>query len=113
MDALITLYVVGLIQSHSRQGQTRIVRFLPGSCRETLDRLLRLMLLSGRALMGDADRLHYKTPEARLPLLTPLAVLSHRQVPLKVAPTHLRVTIHSSHLLIGSCLSQHAVSSTA
>ncbi len=50
--ALITLYVVGLILLDSRQTQTRLSRFLPGRCHDAFNRLLRLMPLSTRALMG-------------------------------------------------------------
>lgn len=49
--ALIALYVVGLILLDSRQTQTRVARFLPGRCHDALNRLLRLMPLSTRALM--------------------------------------------------------------
>lgn len=59
--ALIALYVVGLILLDSRQSQTRLARFLPGRCHDALNRLLRLMPLSSRALMrmliGYAKRL--------------------------------------------------------
>jgi predicted PurR-regulated permease PerM len=50
--ALIALYVVGLILLDGRQTQTRVARFLPGRCHDALNRLLRLMPLSTRALMG-------------------------------------------------------------
>lgn len=49
--AFIALYVVGLILLDSRQSQTRVARFLPGRCHDALNRLLRLMPLSSRALM--------------------------------------------------------------
>lgn len=49
--ALIVLYVIGLILLDSRQSQTRLTRFLPGRCHDALNRLLRLMPLSTRALM--------------------------------------------------------------
>ena len=49
---LIALYVVGLILLDSRQSQTRVARFLPRRCHDALNRLLRLMPLSSRALMG-------------------------------------------------------------
>jgi hypothetical protein len=50
--ALIALYVVGLILLDGRQTQTRVARFLPGRAHDALNRLLRLMPLSTRALMG-------------------------------------------------------------
>jgi hypothetical protein len=50
--ALIALYVLGLILLDGRQTQTRVTRFLPGRCHDALNRLLRLMPLSTRALMG-------------------------------------------------------------
>lgn len=49
--SLIALYVIGLILLDSRQSQTRVARFLPGRCHDALNRLLRLMPLSSRALM--------------------------------------------------------------
>lgn len=49
---LIALYVVGLILLDGHQTQTRVARFLPGRCHDALNRLLRLMPLSTRALMG-------------------------------------------------------------
>lgn len=48
---LIALYVVGLILLDGRQTQTRVARFLPSRCHDALNRLLRLMPLSTRALM--------------------------------------------------------------
>ncbi|MBV9282169.1 MAG: transposase [Chloroflexi bacterium] len=50
--ALIGLYVTGLILLDVRQTQTRVARFLPGRCHDALNRLLRTMPLSTRALMG-------------------------------------------------------------
>ena len=52
LAALITLYVTGLILLDARQTQTRVVRFLPGRCHDALNRLLRCMPLSSRAVMG-------------------------------------------------------------
>src|SRR5579884_3281653 len=49
---LIGLYVTGLILLDARQTQTRVSRFLPGRCHDALNRLLRLMPLSTRALMA-------------------------------------------------------------
>ena len=51
MAALIALYVTGLILLDARQTQTRVTRFLPGRCHDALNRLLRVMPLSTRALM--------------------------------------------------------------
>lgn len=50
--ALITLYVSGLILLDGRQTQTRVALFLPGRAHDALNRLLRVMPLSTRALMG-------------------------------------------------------------
>ena len=50
--ALIALYVTGLILLDVHQTQTRVTRFLPGRCHDALNRLLRVMPLSTRALMG-------------------------------------------------------------
>jgi SRSO17 transposase len=50
--ALIGLYVTGLILLDVRQTQTRVSHFLPGRCHDALNRLLRLMPLSTRALMA-------------------------------------------------------------
>jgi DDE superfamily endonuclease len=52
MAALITLYVAGLILLDGRQTQTRVALFLPGRAHDALNRLLRMMPLSTRALMG-------------------------------------------------------------
>ena len=52
MAALITLYVAGLILLDGRQTQTRVALFLPGRAHDALNRLLRVMPLSTRALMG-------------------------------------------------------------
>ena len=49
--ALIALYVTGLILLDGRQTQTRVTRWLPGRCHDALNRLLRLMPWSTRALM--------------------------------------------------------------
>jgi hypothetical protein len=49
---LIALYVTGLILLDGRQTQTRVTRFLPGRCHDALNRLLRVMPLSTRVLMG-------------------------------------------------------------
>jgi hypothetical protein len=49
---LIALYVTGLILLDARQTQTRVARFLPGRCHDALNRLLRLMPLSTRALLA-------------------------------------------------------------
>ena len=50
--ALIGLYVTGLILLDVHPTQTRVTRFLPGRCHDALNRLLRVMPLSTRALMG-------------------------------------------------------------
>lgn len=50
--ALITLYVAGLILLDGRQTQTRVALFLPGRAHDALNRLLRVMPLSTRTLMG-------------------------------------------------------------
>ena len=50
--ALITLYVAGLMLLDGRQTQTRVALFLPARAHEALNRLLRVMPLSTRALMG-------------------------------------------------------------
>jgi hypothetical protein len=49
---LISLYVTGLILLDARQTQTRVARFLPGRCHDALNRLLRVMPLSTRQLLG-------------------------------------------------------------
>ena len=49
--ALIGLYVTGLILLDVRHTQTRVTRFLPGRCHDALNRLLRVMPLSTRAVM--------------------------------------------------------------
>ena len=49
---LVALYVSGLILLDVRQTQTRVTRFLPGRCHDALNRLLRLMPFSTRALMA-------------------------------------------------------------
>ena len=50
--ALIALYITGLVLLDGRQTQTRVTRFLPGRYHDALNRLLRLMPLSTRVLMG-------------------------------------------------------------
>jgi hypothetical protein len=50
--ALIALYVSGLILLDGRQTQTRVARFLPARAHDALNRLLRVMPLSTRALMA-------------------------------------------------------------
>jgi hypothetical protein len=50
--ALIALYVTGLILLDARPTQTRLTRFLPGRCHDALNRLLRVMPLSTRSLLG-------------------------------------------------------------
>lgn len=54
---LMALYVTGLILLDARQTQTRITRVLPGRCHDALNRLLRVMPLSTRAIMGRLMRL--------------------------------------------------------
>jgi hypothetical protein len=49
---LIALYVTGLIALDARPTQTRVTRFLPGRCHDGLNRLLRTMPWSTRALTG-------------------------------------------------------------
>ena len=49
---LIGLYVTGLILLDARQTQTRVTRFLPGRCHDALNRLVRLMPLSTRAVLA-------------------------------------------------------------
>jgi hypothetical protein len=51
MSALVGLYITGLILLDVRQTQTRVTHFLPGRCHDALNRLLRTMPLSTRALM--------------------------------------------------------------
>lgn len=51
LTALLTLAVTGLILLDVRQTQTRVTRFLPGRCHDALNRLLRTMPLSTRAVM--------------------------------------------------------------
>lgn len=52
LAALIALYLTGLIFLDVRQTQTRVTRFLPGRCHDALNRLLRVMPCSTRALMA-------------------------------------------------------------
>ena len=49
---LIALYVTGLILLDVHQTQTRVTRFLPTRCHDALNRLLRVMPLSTRAVMA-------------------------------------------------------------
>jgi hypothetical protein len=49
---LIALYVTGVILLDARPTQTRVTRFLPGRCHDALNRLLRTMPWSTRALTG-------------------------------------------------------------
>lgn len=49
---LIALYVTGLILLDAHQTQTRVTRFLPTRCHDALNRLLRVMALSTRAVMA-------------------------------------------------------------
>jgi hypothetical protein len=49
--ALITLYVTGVLLLDARPTQTRVTRVLPARCHDALNRLLRTMPLSTRALM--------------------------------------------------------------
>lgn len=50
-QALVGLYITGLILLDVRQTQTRVTYLLPGRCHDALNRLLRVMPLSTRALM--------------------------------------------------------------
>ena len=52
MAVLIAMYVTGLILLDARPTQTRVARMLPGRCHDALNRLLRTMPFSTRALMG-------------------------------------------------------------
>jgi hypothetical protein len=49
---LVALYVTGLLVLDARQTQPRISEKLPARCHDALNRLLRVMPLSTRALMG-------------------------------------------------------------
>lgn len=51
LAALIALAVTGLILLDARPTQTRVARFLPARCHDALNRLLREMPLSTRAVM--------------------------------------------------------------
>jgi hypothetical protein len=51
LAALLTLAVTGLILLDARPTQTRLARFLPARCHDALNRLLREMPWSSRALM--------------------------------------------------------------
>src|SRR5438093_5492456 len=48
---LIARYVTGLVLLDARQTQPRITKWLPARCHDALNRLLRVMPLSTRALM--------------------------------------------------------------
>lgn len=50
--ALIALAVTGLILLDARHTQTRVARFLPARCHDALNRLLREMPLSSRAVLN-------------------------------------------------------------
>jgi hypothetical protein len=54
--ALVALYVTGLVLLDERQTQTRVARRLPGRCHDALNRLLRTMPFSTRAVMGALQR---------------------------------------------------------
>src|SRR5262245_39643450 len=56
LAALIALYVTGLALLGERQTQTRVARHLPARCHDALNRLLRTMPLSTRAVMGVLHR---------------------------------------------------------
>ena len=49
---LVCLYVTGLILLDGKQTNTRITRYLPARCHDALNRLLRVMPFSTRALLG-------------------------------------------------------------
>ena len=51
LAVLIALYVTGLLLLDARPTQTRVSRYLPGRCHDALNRLLRTMPLSSRALV--------------------------------------------------------------
>jgi hypothetical protein len=51
LGGLLALYVTGLLLLDARPTQTRVTRVLPGRCHDALNRLLRTMPLSTRALM--------------------------------------------------------------
>jgi len=51
LGGLLALYVTGLLLLDARPTQTRVTRFLPARCHDALNRLLRPMPLSTRALM--------------------------------------------------------------
>ena len=52
LAVLIAWVVTGLILLDARPTQTRVARFLPGRCRDALNRLLRVMPWSIRLLMA-------------------------------------------------------------
>lgn len=54
--ALIALYVTGLILLDERQTQARVTRQLPARCHDALNRLLRTMPLSTRAVLAVLHR---------------------------------------------------------
>lgn len=49
---LVCLYVTGLILLDGKQTNTRITRYLPARCHDALNRLLRVVPFSTRALLG-------------------------------------------------------------
>jgi Transposase DDE domain len=51
LGGLLALYVTGVLLLDARPTQTRVTRFLPARCHDALNRLLRTMPLSTRALM--------------------------------------------------------------
>jgi hypothetical protein len=51
LSGLLALYVTGVLLLDARPTQTRVTRFLPSRCHDALNRLLRTMPLSTRALM--------------------------------------------------------------
>jgi DDE superfamily endonuclease len=51
LGGLLALYVTGVLLLDARPTQTRVTRFLPSRCHDALNRLLRTMPLSTRALM--------------------------------------------------------------
>lgn len=62
MVALVALYVSGLILLDVHQTQTRVTHFLPARCHDALNRLLRSMPLSTRALMSLLTALAKRQP---------------------------------------------------
>jgi hypothetical protein len=51
LGGLLALYVTGVLLLDARPTQTRVTRFLPARCHDALNRLLRTMPFSTRALM--------------------------------------------------------------